>query len=63
MPMSRPQKDCLRSDIKPVSGTKIKSGSNADVGIKNKQYTQTGKKYTGPNYAQLNLGKGKPITK
>lgn len=63
MPLSRVQKNCLRSDKAPKAGTKIPGGSNSDVGVKNKQYNHTGKKYTGPNYAQLNLGSGKPITK
>jgi hypothetical protein len=68
MPLSRVQKNCLRSAKSPKAGTKSGSnangeGTNKDVGTPNRQFKQTGKKYVGPSYAQLNLGKGKPINK
>ena len=62
MPMSRVQKNCMRSDKSPKAGTKMPGGTKKDADVI-KQHNHTGKKYTGPNYAQLKLGKGTPINK
>lgn len=63
--MSRVQKDCMRSDKSPVKGTTDPTVGAGSV-PKAKNATQdraTGKKYSGPNYAQLKLGSGKNTIK
>lgn len=56
--MSRPHTNAKRSEIKPgphcvdTNSTSSKIDASAGGGTKNKQYAQTGKKYSGPNYPQ-----------
>lgn len=50
MPMSRCLKNDMRSDKSPKAGTKQPQGSNSDAPGTTRQFKQSGKKYSGPNY-------------
>ena len=63
MPLSRALKE--KTTCSPANERKVKSRSMTEKAPtpKTKQFKQTGKKDTGPNYPQWHLGSGKPITK
>ena len=63
MPLSRALKE--KTTCSPANERKVASRSMTEKAPKptTKQYNQTGKKDTGPNYPQWKLGKGTPVTK
>jgi len=60
MPMSRALKDSMRGEGKFDGVAKragvSDSGKGPGMGMAKGQFTQTGKKYTGPNYPQATPG-------
>lgn len=61
--MGRPFTNCKRSEKSPAPGTKVSYKGASGVGTPDKQYKQSGPKYSGPNYPQSQnkndgLGKG-----
>ena len=56
MPLSRCLKNELRQAKGPGAGTKAPQGTNSDSPGTTRQYKHTGKKYSGPNYPQKDMG-------
>lgn len=61
MALSRALKNAERKAKAPAAGTKQNATVKSEV--KPRQYQQTGKKYSGPNYIQRKKSAGEPIEK